>query len=350
MSEVSKKVKNGITQMICGREDHVDGGIHFHVCFEAAKKLDIRDARHFDLKSFDGKWYHPNVKSVSGRKDNFFTVVEYCMKHGDHASHNLSLFPNSKNFRNRLNDHEAWKQYCLNQHLTDVKWPITLPDGTQMAQPTAADRNRHKWIWGAPGVGKTRWVQEQFKGQRVYNTTSGDFAFDNYSDEDVIIWDDCPLDLTHKPWITHIANVNTSSVQMPRTRYRQKSWKCNQVRVMLVLANNPPDAALLAEEWFTQRFTVIQMLPMPPPAARPVVLLSRPPSSSRSSSSSSSSSSATSYPNLRGWNVPEDRDQHPSFRRERPPYRDSNPHAVPNAVPSFRPASTLLEEHKRGAK
>lgn len=50
---------------------------------------------------------------------------------------------------------------------------------------------------------------------------------------------------------------------MPRTRYRQKSWKCNQVRVMLVLANNPPDAALLAEEWFTQRFTVIQMLQCP---------------------------------------------------------------------------------------
>lgn len=75
-----------------GRERHQDGNTHYHVCLTFTRKVDIRDARFFDL-TYDGTTYHPNIKPVKRGKDNLQRVLDYCQKDGDSVSTHPAVTP-----------------------------------------------------------------------------------------------------------------------------------------------------------------------------------------------------------------------------------------------------------------
>lgn len=60
-----------------GEEEHQDGGKHFHAILRYAERVDIRDARFWDVEGF-----HPNIQSARGWKQ----VLQYCIKGGDYIS------------------------------------------------------------------------------------------------------------------------------------------------------------------------------------------------------------------------------------------------------------------------
>lgn len=51
------------------------------------------------------------------------------------------------------------------------------------------EANRVTWIWGLSGLGKTRWVEDQFPMQDIYRKPPGKW-WDNYRGEPVILMDD----------------------------------------------------------------------------------------------------------------------------------------------------------------
>lgn len=62
------------TAWAIGREQHADGGIHYHVLLRYGGRVNIRDQRFWDV---DG--HHPNIQAARSRK----RVLEYVTKEGD---------------------------------------------------------------------------------------------------------------------------------------------------------------------------------------------------------------------------------------------------------------------------
>lgn len=62
-------------ECIVGRENHQDGGTHYHAFFEHSSKLRSKDPRVFDIGP-----YHPNI--LTGRKTPGF-MFDYATKDGD---------------------------------------------------------------------------------------------------------------------------------------------------------------------------------------------------------------------------------------------------------------------------
>lgn len=64
-----------IEKLVVGQENHQDGNIHFHAFVEYKDKIDSKNVRLWDIKG-----EHPNVKSVGRGKKNLRNVVKYCTK------------------------------------------------------------------------------------------------------------------------------------------------------------------------------------------------------------------------------------------------------------------------------
>lgn len=62
------------TAWAIGREQHADGGIHYHVLLRYGGRINIRDQRHWDVEG-----HHPNIQAARSRK----RVLEYVTKEGD---------------------------------------------------------------------------------------------------------------------------------------------------------------------------------------------------------------------------------------------------------------------------
>jgi len=244
VAKLQKIIK--IAKYCVGAEKHADGGNHYHVYLHFGKSLDTRNARYFDV---DGE--HPNwrkVKDVMG-------AVEYCMKDGKFTADGINLFLNSKGYKRRKDDHDAWCRDMRAKQLTDVTWPIQLPAGLGIASG-AGSKRRHFWIVGPPDSGKTTWVQTTFKRMKVFPRRSTNYPFENYNGEQVIIYDDII------PSFEEIANVSTDygipTHVFGATRYKETMWPIDQERVMFVLCNVTPDYGSL-QAAFLSRFNVVVM-------------------------------------------------------------------------------------------
>nr|WAE42625.1 MAG: replication associated protein [Cressdnaviricota sp.] len=231
-------------RFIISEENHIDGGLHIHAAIWFPKKLDIRNCRCFDINHV-----HPNIRKIHDPTG----AIEYVAKDGDYImSHGLSIkmFPNSKGFVKKHNDHLAWMRYMQRYSKDEVKWPIELPDGTRLLQPEAKDKKRHWFIVGPPDCGKTFWSLETFKGQRVYRVpTNHNYPFEDYEDQEVIIFDDYPLSEKFTDnYIITLANVWNCEMHVPGpVRYVSKFLKENQVRTIFILAN-----PLHMPSWFNE--------------------------------------------------------------------------------------------------
>lgn len=72
-----------IDQYLIAKEDHADGGKHFHVYLKLQKKFNCNDERWFDIEGF-----HPNIQACRSPKD----VIMYVTKDNDYIkSDNLSI-------------------------------------------------------------------------------------------------------------------------------------------------------------------------------------------------------------------------------------------------------------------
>lgn len=69
-------------ECLIGREDHADGGVHLHAFVDFGRRVNLRDARRFDV---DG--YHPNIQPC-GRTPQ--KMLDYAIKDGDVVAGALS--------------------------------------------------------------------------------------------------------------------------------------------------------------------------------------------------------------------------------------------------------------------
>lgn len=273
LAHIQLKKPTTIDSIMVAKELHRDGSPHYHCLVSFVKKIDVTNPRHFDLAG-----HHPNFRTIKRGKDNFFNTAEYVMKGGDYVSENINLFPNSKNFRKKKSDHDAWCDHVLEKMTKEVEWPIVLPEGTVLQKPTDPHtcKKRHVWLYGESDLGKTHWAHETFAGQKIYIASTATYAFDSYKGQEVIIFDDVKLDSTYKELICAMSNYFRCPSPLPQTRYNQKFWPINQLRTIIIICNAAPGADLTSEPWFTNRFNVVELtannrkrLPLPAPVVRP---------------------------------------------------------------------------------
>ena len=69
-------------ECLIGRENHADGGIHLHAFVDFGRRINLRDARRFDV---DGR--HPNIQPC-GRTPQ--KMLDYAIKDGDVVAGGLS--------------------------------------------------------------------------------------------------------------------------------------------------------------------------------------------------------------------------------------------------------------------
>jgi len=97
-------------------------------------------------------------------------------------------------------------------------------------------KRRHIWITGRPDIGKSSFIQDTFAGCKIYIVPpKSKYPFDNYADEQVIVYDDHWPDFPTASNITQVHQVSTpiSGDQ----RYHAKTWRPRQARLVIVLAN-----------------------------------------------------------------------------------------------------------------
>jgi len=69
-------------ECLIGRENHADGGIHYHAFVDFGRKVDIRNPRRFDVEG-----HHPNF-TPCGRTPQ--AMLDYAIKDGDVVAGGLS--------------------------------------------------------------------------------------------------------------------------------------------------------------------------------------------------------------------------------------------------------------------
>jgi len=103
-----------------------------------------------------------------------------------------------------------------------------------------SEKQRSLWLVGEPNCGKTYRFSRELRQHDVYWVPVGTpYPFEMYMDQNVIIYDD------HVPsfeCMANILNVYYHDVHVfGPVRYVSKTWKQNQVRMVIVLSNDLPD-------------------------------------------------------------------------------------------------------------
>lgn len=239
-----------VEQYCISYEDHSNGGRHIHCFVKWFKKVNVTSARRFDIEG-----HHPNVRRVK----DVMGCVEYVIKYGNYESEKLDLYLNSKGFCRKKMDHEAWVQYKHEKLLKLPVYPIPLPQRLgEITQPKACNKQRHWWIVGPPNCGKTKWVNETFKGTTVYMRPAGvNYPYEGYMNQELVIYDDVNMwDLLEElKAVTNTWDVPTH-VYGP-TRYKKQYWPLGQSRTVIVLSNSPPE--YITNLAWQARFKLVEM-------------------------------------------------------------------------------------------
>lgn len=178
------------------------------------------------------------IKQVlQGQRTDLHALMD-SIKAGKRHRELLETHPNeTAKFPKWVKDYQA----AIKRGTEEIKWPIELPWCT-IQKPTAKNRKRNLWIWGKPNIGKTYHISKALKGQRAYiigkDLTN---VWDEYEDEEVIVMDDTRgIDWAD---IISITNVWMHPVKCPGyCRYNNNYFKVDQVRVLIILSNKPPEA------------------------------------------------------------------------------------------------------------
>lgn len=122
--------------------------------------------------------------------------------------------------------------------LRPITYPVVTPWFT-VPKPDPSVKRRHWWLVGAPDAGKSLGVLGAFRGMRVYLVGSARYPYEQYEDEDVIVYDDVVPTEGHMIRVT-----NTWPAQMHvagECRYFPKFWKIDHCRTVIILSNYAPE-------------------------------------------------------------------------------------------------------------
>lgn len=133
----------------------------------------------------------------------------------------------------------------------EVKWPIKTPWFT-IQKPDPKNKCRHWWLWGPPNAGKTNMIGEACMGMRTYWMCEAKYPFEDYDDEDLVIYDD--VEPSRKEMIA-VTNTWKNAIRVGDVRYVTKYWKIHHTRTVIVLSNNPMPDELAYKARFTEVHT-----------------------------------------------------------------------------------------------
>nr|QXP07648.1 MAG: replication associated protein [Arizlama virus] len=241
--------KGCIVQYVIGREEHEEddevlGKHHLHAVIRYMTKINVKDPTFFDLNGF-----HCNIQGCR----NFVASAAYAKKDGDFIENADFDYSNPVNYARRKADFNAWKGDQEALKLTEVTWPIKLPDNSDYSP---VGKRRHLWIVGAPDGGKSTWAKREFQGKKVFARANTDKPYDGYGGEHVILCDDSYP--TQEEWLNVSDDHWMKMHVFGATRFYEKYWPMNIPLVMIVLSNSPP--AYRNMEAFNARFIIIEMV------------------------------------------------------------------------------------------
>lgn len=233
------KLKYGSTLVafLSAREPHKDGGWHIHCYAKFEYKLRFSDPRYFDI-TVGLKELHPNIQTVRSSA----AWQKYISKGGDVGRSGVAGYdpgaykPGKK--KSAYLDLVWESQFLAGTDGREISYPITIP-GTvaTIIAPTATVKKRSYWIVAPPNAGKSWWANEQFDGQRVFMRADALHPYEDYLDQELIIYDD-----QKGVSFSEFANVlNVYSLQchvFGAVRYVSKYWKKKQARSILFLTNS----------------------------------------------------------------------------------------------------------------
>ena len=258
------------------QELHSDGTPHLHAFVEFNKKLDLTNPNCFDILAPDGTEdpngipnlarYHPNIKREFG-PSHLERTYEYLCKNGERPvelTGKADLYRFSKDFCKVYRDRECWLSYRRSSAQPNPQWPINGPSGQVWGDPQTAGKQRNAWIWGPANVGKTTWLENNVYCYKNYKVGNTRYPFDNYADEQIVVYDDVT------PIARHLLVLgNTSNYPRPcpgDTRYHQRHIPPKIALWTVVCTNKSIEQEFGSEteelqEAIKARFVEVQLLP-----------------------------------------------------------------------------------------
>lgn len=246
------------------REPHASGGFHLHVFVGFAKRVDVRSSRHFDL-ALDGQVYHPNVQRCRSRVD----WLGYIAKGDDHGvaelRGDLGFDPLSAPLGKRKTQYLDWRwsqDFAASRALKAPEYPIKLECAErthEMHAPDPAIKRRSWWIVAPPNAGKTRWLNRVFNGVQIYCPRTGNYPFEGYMDQDIIVYDD----RTGVSFEEFSSVLNTWNIPQPiagQIRYTTQNWKRGHTRNVIVLSNKTIEESMPEDDVQRMRKRFIQII------------------------------------------------------------------------------------------
>lgn len=235
----------GIKHFTIAQESHRDGSKHLHIFLHLDSTLDTRNQRFFEMpgeQPLPIRKFNPNIRVCKHRfTSDLLRIYEYLSKESLPVDFADAINPwrNSKNFRQTYYDHEAWRNYMQARAAPVPTWPKLFPDGSEIKQPSFQHGQRHIWLWGPTFIGKSEWFRQQFAHQLFFPVARSDTPFDDYKQQQVILYDDHYPDLFT---LTTLANRHDQAYPVPgRTRYGTRYLPAKVPLLIIVLLNRSID-------------------------------------------------------------------------------------------------------------
>lgn len=243
--------KHQIKDYWIGLELHRSGDKHIHAVIFFNNTVDSTDPAVFDIGEL-----HPNISQIKSR-DSEQRCMEYAIKDMNYiCSGDMDLFTGSKNFHQRMNDHDGW--VMSREARSGTPFPLTLPHGKVVDAPTAAEK-KCNWYFVAPSNwGKSEWP-ETITGGVPFFAKGGDHMMEGYYGNQLIICDD------FYPTLKQLIEVTGCSKWKKRApgeqRYRSCWMKQNQRAMVVILKCDLPDYATdpKTKEAFDNRFHTVHL-------------------------------------------------------------------------------------------
>jgi len=262
---------NGIVQdCFAKQEKHRDGSLHCHMFLRFTKKLESTNQHVFDVGhesegDLEPASFHPNIKRCSKGIAGLIGAYEYLCKDGippQVLCGNIDLYPSSKGFTNKYRDRNDWLNYRRANSQRHPGYPLRGPEGEIIPNPGIQPiiKKRHYWVYGPPDCGKSTWLRNEIIRYRCYRVGSNDCPYDNYQDQQLIVYDDV------KPVPEHLLSIcefEEQSRPVPgRTRYLQRYVPgglatlvivCSNFTIRTMFENIPEETKLALEARFIEK-------------------------------------------------------------------------------------------------